>query len=137
MKNIFIVLISLNFLNCFGDNYSPIYKLVKIQSSKGDEIFLKSKNWGLTYDHQLTFISTSSIQKWEEHDSTKELVYKGLEPFIYEYKKDTLFIFCRLKSAIPAEFKSEIKIIQKEVENPEYIELYQKATNNIGNLKKM
>ena len=137
MKNIIFFSALLNIVGCFNNDYS-IYETVKIEPLTGETIYLKSKKWGLTYDHQLTVISTSSYStKWQEADTTKELVFKGLEPFVYEFKDDTLFIYCRLASFLPQNFKSNIRVIQKEVDNPVYMDLIFKVNNGSKNLKKM
>ena len=135
MKKIILISLVLNIIGCFGNSYEPIINTVKITSSTGENLYLKSKNWGLTYDHQLTVISMSSVQTWTEPDSMKEYVYKWLEPFLYEFKNDTLFIYCNTKAPTPNSFTSNIKVIQKEVDN--YSDLIYKVNNGLGNLKKI
>lgn len=133
MKNIICILVTLGIIGCFGNNYEPIINIVKVTSTKGENLYLKSKNWGLTYDHQLTVISTSNKAKWQEPDSTKDFIYKWLDPFLYEFKNDTLFVYCNTKAPIPKNFTSNIKVVQKEVDN--YSDLIYKVNNGLLNLK--
>jgi hypothetical protein len=134
MKKIIFVLIFINIISCDGSDYSQ-YNTIKLKSRVGEVICLKSKKWGLTYDHQLTTISISTFQKWTEPDSTKEYVFRWLEPFLYEFRNDSLLIYCRNKAPIPKFFPTNIKVIQKEVDN--YTDLIYKTNNGIGNLKSM
>ena len=105
------------FLNELTDAYAPIYKRVEFVSVDNDKLFIKSKNWGVTGDHQLTIISTEEEREFEI-DSTRQIIFNGLEPFLYKVSNDTLFLMLRQKSRIPDGFNSRWTIIQKEVDNP-------------------
>ncbi|WP_150903460.1 hypothetical protein [Adhaeribacter soli] len=58
-----------------------------------------------------------------EVDSTVQLVFHGLEPFLYQVKEDSLILFVREKVEIPAGFNTNWIIIQNEIENPEMMRL--------------
>jgi hypothetical protein len=105
------------FLNELTDAYAPTYKRVEFVSVDNDKLFIKSKNWGVTGDHQLTIISTEDEREFEI-DSTRQIIFNGLEPFLYKVSNDTLFLMLRQKSRIPDGFNSRWTIIQKEVDNP-------------------
>ncbi len=60
-------------------------------SNKGEKIYINTLNWGLTDDHQLSAIS-SDVNKIRKRSDTVGTV-KGLEPFIYTFKGDTLSLY--------------------------------------------
>lgn len=104
------------------DSYQPTYTKTELKSSQDNsKIFIKSKNWGVTGDHQITVISLNEEEF--EPDSTQEYVYHGLEPFLYKVKEYTLLVFPWEKALVPAKFNSNWVITQKEVENPEMADL--------------
>lgn len=111
MKKILFILILFTTIGCWTNNLKPIFKYQELSSSKGTKIYLKSKNWGLTFDHQLSVISNNSSQKWEV-DSLKDYVFPGLQPFLYEFKNDTLFLYPSVLCKKPKDFQSSIPVIQ-------------------------
>jgi hypothetical protein len=105
------------FLSKLTSAYAPTYKRVELVSVDNDKLYIKSKNWGVTGDHQLTVISTEDEREFEI-DSTRQIIFNGLEPFLYKVSNDTLFLTLRQKSRIPEGFNSRWTIIQQEVDNP-------------------
>lgn len=102
-----ISLIYFLFEESVGDFGRPTYRIIPILSqNKKSTIYIKTKNCGVTGDHQLTVVSTSPEKEFEP-DSTKEMIFKGLEPFLYKSKKDTLFLFVWEKSIIPENVRSK------------------------------
>lgn len=63
----------------------------KLVSSKGEKVFVNSINWGVSDDHQLSIISKDRLRLKDRKD-TIGAVY-GLDPFIYQFKHDTLTLF--------------------------------------------
>ncbi|MBS1507079.1 MAG: hypothetical protein JSS79_10575 [Bacteroidetes bacterium] len=104
------------FLSRLTDAYAPTYNRVELVSVSKDKLYIKSKNWGVTGDHQLTVISTEDEGEFKI-DSTKQIIFIGLEPFLYKVSNDTLFLTLRQKSKIPDGFNSRWIIIQREVDN--------------------
>lgn len=104
------------FLSKLTDANAPTYNRVELVSEDYHKLYIKSKNWGVTGDHQLTMISTEDEREFEI-DSTKQIIFNGLEPFLYKVSNDTLFLTLRQRSKIPDGFKSRWTIIQKEVDN--------------------
>jgi hypothetical protein len=87
-----ITLLFLLFVSCS----SPIqdtFNSKELQSSKGEKIYINSLNWGITDDYQITAI-TSNKSKLKTRNDTTDIV-KGLDPFIYSFKNDTLNLFFR------------------------------------------
>lgn len=106
----------------FGEIGKSKFRLTTLVSKDGkSNVFLKSQNWGVTDDKQTTVISTEPNKDFKA-DSTKEFVFSGLEPFLYQAKNDTVFLYVRRKVIAPQKFKSKWKIIQKEIENPEFMD---------------
>jgi hypothetical protein len=102
------------------DAFSPTYQKVELISQDNEKLYIKTENWGVTGDSQLTIITTEDKREFEI-DSTKQIIFRGLEPFIYKVSGDTLFLVVRQESKIPIDFESTWAIIQKEVDNPTMI----------------
>jgi hypothetical protein len=118
-----LLLIYFLFDQSVGDLGKPTYRIIPILSQdKKSTIYIKAKNWGVTDDHQLTVI-TASPEKEFEPDSTKEILFKGLGPFLYKSNKDTLFLYVVKKSHIPEGFRSKWIITQIEIDNSKMIAL--------------
>ena len=105
------------FLKELSDAFAPTYNRVELVSSSNEKLYIKSKNWGVTGDHQLTVISTENEREFEV-DSTRQIIFNGLEPFLYKVSNDTLFLTLRQRSRIPEGFNSRWTIVQKTVDNP-------------------
>lgn len=110
------------FFSKLTDVYSPTYNSVELISTKNQKLFIKSKNWGVTGDSQITIITNDEEREFEI-DSTKQIISKGLEPFLYKVSNDTLFLTLRQKIKIPNGFNSNWIIIQNEVDNPTMMDL--------------
>jgi len=104
------------FLMVAQDAFSGTYNRIELNSNDNRKLYIKSHNWGVTGDNQLTVIETDSEREYKA-DSTKQIIFKGLEPFLYSVANDTLFLVLRKKSTIPNRFNSTWTIIQKEVDN--------------------
>ena len=110
------------FLSGVQDAFSGTYNWIELNSADNQKLYIKSHNWGVTGDHQLTVIETDDKREFEA-DSSKQIVLKGLEPFLYRVSNDTLFLVLRKKSTIPNGFNSTWTIIQREVDNPTMMKL--------------
>ncbi|MET4080425.1 hypothetical protein ABIB40_000365 [Pedobacter sp. UYP30] len=131
MKKILIVLATILFAlgalifivdSLFGGLEKPIYQQITLVSDNGtSKIYIKSEHWGFTGDKQKSVISN-----WPSvgfiADSTKDFIFDGLEPFLYQAKNDTLFLYIRKKVNVPLKFKSNRQVVQVEVENPEFMQ---------------
>ena len=130
---IIIVLILIILISCGPGSLDPKFKYEELIDSKNTKIYLKSKSWGLTYDHQLSIITTNPAKKWLP-DSLNDYIFHGLEPFIYEFRRDTLFIYSRNFCQQPNGFHSGIPIVQKSPD--EYLEMIYKINHDsIAKLK--
>ncbi|GHC65882.1 hypothetical protein GCM10008083_33780 [Ulvibacter litoralis] len=79
-------------------------------------LYIKSNNWGLTYDHKITVISTSPVSEFKA-DSITEYIFYGFDGLIYKAVNDTLKIYSRQKPKIPTDFDSEVYIDLIEIKN--------------------
>ena len=62
-------------------------------SSKGEKIYINSLNWGVTDDHQIACISKNPDRIKNREDTVGTA--KGLDPFIYLFRSDSLKLFFR------------------------------------------
>lgn len=60
-------------------------------SSKEEKIYINTLNWGLTDDYQISAVSSNKNKVQKRSDTVN--VVKGLEPFIYAFKNDTLTLY--------------------------------------------
>jgi len=67
------------------------YKCKTLTSSKGEKIYVKSINWGVTGDYQRSIITKSTKKLTVRTDTIGSI--EGYEPFIYHFKNDTLTLF--------------------------------------------
>jgi hypothetical protein len=109
-------------LSSVQDAFSGTYNRLELNSADNEKLYIKIHNWGITEDHQLTVIETDDEREFDV-DSTKQIIFNGLEPFLYRVSNDTLFLILRKKSKIPNGFNSTWTIIQREVDNPIMINL--------------
>ena len=102
----------------------PTFSTVEIRSDKFNEaIYIKKMVWGLTGDHLVIVISKSSSKEFEP-DSQKEIVFYGADYFFYKFVNDTLNLYVRAESSQPKDLKTNIKINQIELTNPQMMDLY-------------
>ena len=103
---------------------SDDYQVSKLVSSKGDALYVKSYNWGVTGDKQISTISDNGDPlNFEEKDEPR--VVKGLDPFIYRFEHDTLTIYSRTAINRFLVHCPSIVIQYKHVDNPDYMDLCQ------------
>ena len=118
-----VVIICYVLLTDFVDAGKPTYKQIALVSpGSNSKLYIKTSNWGLTGDSQLTILTTEVDSKFEL-DSTRQIIFKGLEPFRYKQINDTLILCVRKKVIVPKGFKSSWTIIQKELDNSQMTDL--------------
>ena len=79
--------ITVLFSGCFN-TFEDSARFKEIVSSKGEKAYIKSINWGVTDDKQVTII-TSDIEKMKTRADTIGSVHI-FDPFLYCFKNDTL-----------------------------------------------
>jgi hypothetical protein len=104
------------FLSALSDAFSPTYRRVELVSTDNQRLYIKSMNWGVTGDYQLTVVTTDEEREFEI-DSTREIIFHGLEPFLFRVSNDTLFLTLLQKGQLPKDFNSGWTIIQTEVDH--------------------
>jgi len=107
----------------FTSAWQPVVSRIEISiTTLNESVYIKKKLWGISYDHQVIWISPKASNK-SEHNPKTDYIYKGLSPLFYRVKDKALEIYVSKASPIPPEFNSEVKIIQIELDNPTMMEL--------------
>jgi hypothetical protein len=104
------------------NTYEPVLTSEKI-ILESDTIYMYNKAWGVTWDHNLTWITTRNPSI--NPDSLNDYIYKANVLF-YSFNNDTLTVYIRAKSNIPEHFDTNIQIVQIELSNPEMMDFYNK-----------
>ncbi len=100
-------------------DFEPVYKIKEIKFDNSNAVlFYKTKTWGITGDHSVSFLSPSS-EKERFPDSTKNYVYKQPSFTGYRTSNDTLWLYVYSKAPVPQFFDSKIRVMQVELENLE------------------
>lgn len=103
-----IILLTIILLNSCFPILNDSIKCKEIVSSKGEKVYIKSINWGVTGDYQATII-TSDIERLKTRKDTIGTVHI-LDPFLYRFKNDTLtLVFSEEKTY---EIKEKFKTIK-------------------------
>lgn len=105
----------------------PVFEKEQIYfPNEKTSLYLKSKNWGLTADHQISVISTKPDFEFQP-DSISEYIFHGFGGIIYKAENDTLKIYSTQKPKVPQKFESEINVEIIEIkDNLEWIKLNDK-----------
>lgn len=107
----------------FADSGQPTHKqLAFISRDTNSKLYIKTENWGVNGDSQLTIITPEGNVEFEI-DSAKQIIFRGLQPFFYKQSNDTLILCVSKKAVIPKNFNSPWTIIQKEIDNGKMIDL--------------
>jgi hypothetical protein len=103
--------------NGLTESYSPTYNKIELLTADSrHKIYIKTKNWGLTDDNQITIITTVDNPEFVI-DSTNQIIFEGLTPFLYKTSGDTLLIVVGQRVDIPTNLNTRWTIIQKIVDN--------------------
>lgn len=122
------ILITVLFSSCF-DTFVDSRRCKEIVSSKGEKVYIKSINWGVTDDKQATII-TSDIERMKTRTDTTGAVHI-LDPFLYRFKNDTLtLVFSEEKTY---EIKEKFKTIKVKYIIVEFSEFW-RMKNELGYL---
>jgi hypothetical protein len=113
-----LILSLFSLLSCQESN-NEIYHNRKLVSKKGETIYVRSVNWGLTGDSQLSIITKDSLADLSS-ENNRDIV-KGLDPFLYSFHKDTLtlYFYNTVTYRIKEKF-STIKVSYKKIQGAEY-----------------
>lgn len=122
------ILITVLFSSCFN-TFVDSLRCKEIVSSKGEKVYIKSINWGVTDDKQATII-TSDIEKMKTRTDTTGAAHI-LDPFLYRFKNDTLtLVFSEEKTY---EIKEKFKTIKVKYIIVEFSEFW-RMKNELGYL---
>ena len=122
------ILITVLFSSCFNTFVDSV-RCKEIVSSKGEKVYIKSINWGVTDDKQATII-TSDIERMKTRTDTTGAAHI-LDPFLYRFKNDTLtLVFSEEKTY---EIKEKFKTIKVKYIIVEFSEFW-RMKNELGYL---
>lgn len=127
---LFYVALSSKLLIIGCEGVEDTYRRKELISSKGEKLYINTLNWGVTDDYQFTIV-TKDMNKLKSRSDTLDAI-KGLEPFIYKFSGDTLFLYAskEIKIAVQDSFQT-IKIICDQVDHSNYMNLTYKAGQGV------
>jgi len=104
----------------------------ELVSSKGEKIYVNTLNWGITGDYQISAISANKDKIRDPLDTLGTV--KGLEPFFYSFKNDTLSLYFNhtIRYRLQDNFKT-IHVNYIVLDSEMYQEARTKAYNNQEN----
>ena len=119
----FLIVVSFILLATSCSTEQGEYRCKKFVSSKQQAFYVKSYNWGITGDSQLSTISGNDDQIGFE-DKNKPHIIEGLEPFIYRLEHDTLTIYSRVTLNPFVINCPSLTVQYRTVDNPQYMSLH-------------
>lgn len=115
-------------ISCSSDT-NGTFNTEELISSKQEKIYINTLNWGVTDDNQISAVSSDKNRLIEKADTLNTV--KGLEPFIYTFKNDTLNLYFdgEVTYDVKEKFKT-IKINLISLDKKEYQKSREKAYKN-------
>ncbi|NVO33117.1 hypothetical protein [Hymenobacter lapidiphilus] len=112
-----------------GDGANGVYSSAALVSSKGDTVFVKSYNWGITSDSQISIVADNNRPiGWD--DQGQPGMVKGLDPFQYRFAHDTLTLYTR-SPLPPFAIRCPSIVVQYQlVDNSRYMPFYEPLGNS-------
>jgi|JI10StandDraft_1071094.scaffolds.fasta_scaffold1929407_1 hypothetical protein len=114
-----VVAIGVFFFVKYSDLGEASFDRTELSFPGKPQLYIKIKSWGVSADSQVTVITTDPETKFKV-DSTEQIVFNDLEPFLYQQRNDTLILCVRRKATVPPGFNHQWTIIQHEVDNSEW-----------------
>jgi hypothetical protein len=130
LSNFLITILVSNMLNGCVEIHDT-FRSKNLVSSKGENIYINTLNWGMTDDYQYTILSKDDDMLKERKDTIGGI--RGLTPFIYKFSGDTLSIYFQNGNKI--DIKEEFDTIELNyypLENRDFMELLYKAGTGKG-----
>jgi hypothetical protein len=129
MKKVATILTLLIFSSCFEEQEENDFNSIELSSSQKERLYINSVNWGVTADKQLTIVSKDK-NKLKHGLDTGGCIY-GLNPFIFKFSGDTLYLFHLGKKKIPIADKfNSIYVSDNSINNSKFSELSEMAMQN-------
>jgi hypothetical protein len=111
--------ITLLFSSCISNPYqNDLTETVELVSSKGEKIYICSTIWGVTGDYQLSTVTKNKDKFNDIRDTTGSV--KGLNPFEYKFKNDTLTLYFRSEISYHIAESFYTVIIQYKIMDADY-----------------
>lgn len=125
----FLVIASLMVLTGCSWDRNGTFNSEELVSGQQEKIYINTLNWGITDDQQISAVSGNRNRLLEKADTLNTV--KGLEPFIYTFKKDTLNLY--FDGQVNYHMKEKFKTIQVNLislDKKEYAKNREKAYKN-------
>jgi len=97
----------------------PLIQTTILESIKlNDTVYLVSKRWGLTGDHQIYSVTTNmpADENWKPNP-TNDLIWSGDNTIYYQQKKDTIIFWSLNPPDSLFELKSRQTILYYQIDN--------------------
>jgi hypothetical protein len=117
-----------------GNDFSSEYGIVTLQLQNGQKVYFKREVWGINGNGDLLIISTSpdlcSMPKPRENSAEADYVYNviGHPEIYYRLNGDELTLYSTVLANPPTKTPFPVRIVQKELQTIEMIELRGKAS---------
>ncbi|UPK72866.1 hypothetical protein [Chitinophaga filiformis] len=134
MKYTVIIFFTLSVLMNIGCSYDGNVQttVTQLPKKEGDSaVYIKKTTWGFSGDERTVVISNNPAEELSPEPSS-EYVYEGLFTMFYKTVQDTLYVYTPIVVTVPKRFKSIYVVVQKQLSNPEMMELL-----DSGNYKKL
>lgn len=111
-------------------------KLYSLYFEKHNEyVHIHTYSYGLLGNHSKIIISKNKIRN-AVFNPQKDIFAKGVSTIFYKKTQDTLYLFPSSNLNIPTNFISKVKIVQKDLENAEFVKLLETyPSNGLGKIR--
>ena len=127
----YCLIICLILVSCSND-FSSEYGIVTVQLQNGQKVYFKREVWGLNGDQLVISASPDlcSMPKPQEDRAEADYVYNvdGTPEIYYKSDGDELTLYSTVLANPPTKTQFPIRIVQKELQTIEMIELRGKAS---------
>lgn len=124
------ILIAITFGCKFFNNGVSVYNVQEVDfTTLNETIYLKHKARGMNYEE---IVISPDKKHRRKPNADRDYVYTWDEILFYKKSKDTLYIYCSHRAKLPAEFRSDVVVIQQQYSNPEFVYQLQKNYHDMG-----
>ena len=120
-------------LVCSCTSFEDDINYSEIISSKGEEIYILSVNWGVTGDYQLSAVTKNKHLFDYARDTMMSV--NGINPFEFRFRNDTLTLFFRNSITYKVKEDFETIIVQYKIMNQDYYEMKDTSFHSVPDFK--
>lgn len=112
--NIFFCLVSLVLFSCNDDNSNFREELHEVSFNEvGEKIYVRSKKWGVSWDHEETVLSNSIIDRSFQINKDRDFIFYTSNLFYKKVGNDSLLLYVNYSSIpkeLPSNFSNKVKV---------------------------